>query len=330
MKVDELRTALNQYDAAVLKEIIVMLYKKIPKSRKEDEGLDELLLHFSKEKKPAVKKETVVDFDALQFDVEQFLEYADEQYYLAPNRYVRKEKRSKWRFEVRRFIKELQTVGGEDNEAAALLLADIYAMLSYACSYWVFSSEDPFLPVGYKQPDLLRLVLAKIFSGGYNEATIKTAVFLTLDSNVDRETLHHELLDILAAQLQTPDTKELAMAQCIAYQKEYIAYQSAKQLFRYTDGIQYRKTRHSNYAVELYSMLKFSLHEYDEGIDYFLKNYSERNKEVTLYCLLCYFLSDDELSSLWIREYERAVADGIEPRDSLRKEYAERKTKSQT
>jgi len=326
MKVDELRTALSGYDAPVLKEIVVTLYKMIPKSRKESDGLDELLLNFSKEKAKPAKKEPPVNFASLELDVETFIEYASEDLYFAPNRIVSKDKRSKWRFEVKRFIKGLIAVHGEDSESAALLLSDLYDMMCYACNYWILSSDNPFSAVGYEQSEFLMIVLSKIFYSGFSQESIKKAVFLTLDSNVDRQTWHLELLRVLVSALKTPDTKEMALVQCVAYAYGYSEYQAAKKVFKYSvNKDDYRASSHKNHAAELYLLLKFSLHEYDDGIAYYWKNYKERDKEITLYCLLTYFLCDTEFDSLWLREYERAVARGIKPRDKLREEYRKRK-----
>ena len=325
MKVDELRSALDKYDVATLKEIVVALYKTTPKNRKESDGLDELLMDFAREKTKPSKKDKPVDFKGLQNDIEQFIDYANEQYYLAPNRYVNKEKRSKWRFEVKRFIKELISVSGENSETAARLLAGIYNMLSYCCHHYVFRTDNPFSATGYKQVDLLSFTLGKIFYNGFSQDAVKEAVYLTLDSNTDRDTFHLNLLYTLAAALKTPETKELALEQCTAFIKEYSSYQAKKTVFRYYERDNYRRERHINFAVEMYLILNFDLNEYDEGIDYFWKNYIERNKEITLFCLLKYFLSDDGLNDLWIREYEKAVHLGITPRKILQDEYAERK-----
>ena len=327
MKVDELRALLDKYDAAALKEIVVALYKAIPKNRKVGDGLDELLRDFTREKAKSSKKDkpAPVDFEELRNDVEQFRAYANEQYYLAPNRHVNKDKRSKWRFEARRYIKELISVSGENSEMAARLLAGIYDMLSYCCHYYVFSTDNPFSATGYNQVDLLNYTLEKIFYNGFGEAAVKEAVYLTLDSNTDRDTLHLQLLCTLAVALKTPETKKLALEQCAAFIKEYDSYQAKKTMFRYTEKKDYRRDRHINLAVEMCLILKFDLNEYEEGIEYFWKNYVERNKEITLYCLLTYFLSDGDLNDLWIREYEKAVRQGIKPRKILQEEYAERK-----
>ena len=325
MKVEELRAALDKYDVATLKEIVVALYKIIPKNRKESDGLDEILMDFAREKTKPSKKDKPVDLEGLQKDVEQFIGYANEQFYLIPNRYVSKEKRSKWRFEARRYIKELISVSGENSEIAARLLAGIYNMLSYGCNYYIFRTDNPFSATGYNQVDLLNLTLGKIFYNGFSKDAVKEAVYLTLDSNTDRDTLHLNLLYALAAALKTPDTKELALEQCTAFIKEYNSYQAKKTMFRYNERNGYRRDQQINIAVEMYLILNFDLNEYDEGIRYFWENYTERNKEVTLFCLLRYFLSDDGLNDLWIREYEKAVHQGIKPRETLQDEYAKRK-----
>ena len=128
--------------------------------------------------------------------------------------------------------------------------------------------------------------------------------------------------------LKTTDTKETALAQCIAYREEYTSYHSDKKIFKESDRSGYRRKEHGNYAAELYLLLKFSLYEHDEGIDYYWQNIVEPKEEIKLYCLLSYFLSGDDkrLNLLWIREYEKAVANGIKPRESLQNEYAQRIT----
>ena len=325
MLVNELRTAMGKYDNDSLREIIVALYKMIPKSKKESEGLDSLLLDFTKEKKKAPKGDKQVDFDALADEIMQFMSFADASLYLAPNRQVSKDKRSKWRFEVKRFIRDLLTVKGEHSVASARILAYIYEMLCYACNYYIFRSDVPFSAVGYQQTELLHLVLAKLFYCGYDEKTIKTAVFLTLDSTTDSDTYHVSLLYTLAEFLKTPDTIEMALVQCLKYMDEYDSYQAQKHLFKYPSqqSDKYRKNEHFNWAIEMYLILKFKLHEYDEGIKFFWNKYIEYKPEIKLYIML-QFLDRDDLNEYWIREYEKAVNNKILPRDTLQIEYQRR------
>lgn len=329
MKLDELRAALGKYDDETIKKIAVELYKMIPRAQKENNNLDEYLLNYTQEKNAPAKKDAPVNFNELKPEIERFLDYAYMQYYFAPNKHVRKEKRSKWRFEVKRFIKDLIRIGGENSEEAGDLLVGIYNMLSYGCNYYIFSTENPFSSVGYEQTELLALVLNKIFYSGFTKEAIKKAVFLTLDSNVNPNTIHMELMYVFTDILKTTDTKEAALEQCVAYRNEYDLYQDSKKIFKYakTDG--FRRKEHKNQAVDLYLMIKISLHEYDEGILYYWLNAEQGDREIKLYRLLVYFLGKDEekLISLWIREYEKAVATGVKPREYLQKEYEKRKEK---
>jgi len=334
MRVNELRSILSKYEAAELREIIVATYKTIPTDKKKDHNLDEYLQDFTIEKSISIKKESTIDFPSLKSEIETFLENANDGYYMRPNQYVRKEKRFKWRFEVRGFIKQLLLVKGENSEEAARFLIEIYNMLSYACSYYVFPSQDALPATGYEQVALLKLVLEKLFQNGYSKENIKTATYLVLDSNVDQNTIHRKLFFVLLDTLKTPDTKELALEYCKKYPKDYYSYQSAKEWFKVrVDRISslnddYRYKEHSNHAAELYTRIKFSLRCHDEGIAYYWKHTNRMESEIVLYMLLRYLLHEEELNHLWIREYDKAVASGIKPRKDLRMEYAGRKKDS--
>jgi len=325
MLVKDLRTALEKYDKDALKEIVVELYKMIPKSKRDSENLDDLLIAYSKEKKNAKKDDMAIDFDTLANEIMKFMSFADASLYIAPNRQVSKDKRSKWRFEVKKFIKNLLAVKGEHSVASARILAYVYEMLCYACNFYIFRSDAPFSAVGYQQTELLHLVLGKLFYNGYDDKTIKTAVFLTLDSTPDRDTFHFSLLYTLAEFLKTPDTIEAALGQCLKYKDEYDLYQAQKHLFKYPikkDG-DYRKKEHINWSVEMHLILKIKLHEYDEGIKFFWDNYVTHKPEIKLYVMLG-FLDRDDLNHYWIREYEKAVKKKIVPRDTLQRDYQQK------
>jgi len=67
------------------------------------------------------------------------------------------------------------------------------------------------------------------------------------------------------------------------------------------------------------------MYEYDDAIEYFWNNHtSYKDKEITLYCLLK-FLDNYDLNDLWVREYEKAVSNGIQPRENLQRKYHDRK-----
>jgi hypothetical protein len=323
MKVAEVREALGAYDAATLRELAVELYKAVPAAKKTEE-FDGLLRAFSKGSRLASPKTSPVDFGALKYEIATFLAYADEGLFFQPNRLVPKARRSKWRFEVRRFVKQLVAARGEDSEDAAYLLLAVFDMLSRACAVYLFPSEDPFAAVGYQQSDLLELALGKLLSLGVAEESIALAVYTTIDSEPSRETWHLALLGTLVSCLKTNPARESARDIAKSFSNTFDGYLASKKLFRHSKLSSYERTHRENQAVELYVLLSFALHEQEEGIAYFKRRYKDRNPEVKLYILLTYFLEDEDYSDLWLREYESAVAKGVSPRPRLAQEHARR------
>lgn len=111
MRINEVRERLDKYSKDQLRLIIVEIYKALPKAIKEDRDIDAIISNpdaFKKGKKKAKKKqEPLPDMDELEFDIEDFIENAYKQYYFAPNSVVHKRQRSKWRFVVKGYYKNL-------------------------------------------------------------------------------------------------------------------------------------------------------------------------------------------------------------------------------
>src|SRR5260370_33530016 len=102
-----------------------------------------------------------VDIDELEAELGEFLTDAYAQNYFAPNRFVPKSERPKWRFKVKRFFKEINATVVEpgSTEKASDLLENLYQMLCYACDFVLFSAYDPFQSAGITQPAFLDAVL---------------------------------------------------------------------------------------------------------------------------------------------------------------------------
>ncbi len=325
MLVSELRELLNKYKEKDLRILIVEMYKAMPKKMREEKEIDRLLqdvneyLNIGKVK----KGQEEVDLDILKPEIEKFIEYAYKQYYFAPNSYVHKKERPKWRFKVKAYIKSLESVPveGEEGKTATDLMGKLYGMLSYACAYYIFNTEDPFRSVGIKQTDLVDSIIQRKFGNGFNNESIRSAIELVINSNLDRVTLHSFLISVLIKNLKTPDTKEIAIEQCYILRKEQLNPSTNKsKRSSLSDLYEYQKKERLNNLVEIVFRLNIALSEYDKAIEYFNKNYKEKDKEISLYVLL-FLLFQYDLKEHWISVYENAVKKGIEPRGGLQKTY---------
>lgn len=322
MKVQELRERLRASDRENVEKAFVESYKQLRKGQKEeiDSVLIEILEGRAVEKK---KDQAVVSFEELEQQIMEFVKNAYDQNYFAPNRVIPKSQRPKWRFLVKNFIKELEKVPLEsDNyEKSVKLLADLYHLICDACNYYLFSTDDPFRSIGWSQPDFFQLVVKRTFAAGYSREAILQMLAAAVTGGLSRESLYIKQELVLLGGLKTSDVK-------------YIAIEEAKKLVEETEGKlaglkKYENGRYTlkekvNECCAMILLLSIKLAEPQKGIEYYFKHSRENSMEITLYCALdvADWMDRDDM---WIKVYEYGMKKGIQPRDSLRKAYEEKK-----
>ncbi len=326
MLLSEIREQLKKYNEEDLRLLVAEMYKSIPKRVREDKDIDTLVqdvrayISIGKIDKTKDSKKSI---NELKQEIEIFIDYAYKQYYFAPNNFVHKKERPKWRFKVKAYIKELQEapIHSAEGKIATTLLQNIYKMLSYACAYYIFNTDNPFRSVGIEQTLLLNIVIARTLGNGANNESLKSAIELVINSAVDRETLHSSLITILVMNLRTSDSRVIAIEQCKLIKKELEKPKpvSSKKTWG-SDSYDYEQKEKINNLVEMVFRIYMELCEYDEAIRYFNKNYYNRVLEVSLYVLLR-LLHEYELKEHWLREYDMGVKKGLEIREKLRKTY---------
>lgn len=219
MLVSELRESLKKYSQEELMLLITEMYKAMPKKLREEKDIDPMIQDigaYMRVGKALKKKENIVGINDLKPEIEQFINYAYNQYYFAPNSFVHKNERPKWRFKVKAYIKDLQSISSEGDEGntAADLLKRLYEMLSYACGFYIFNTDDPFRSVGIGQVDLLHTIISRMFAQSINKGSVRSAIELVINNGLDRETLYSDLIMELIENLKSADAKEIAIEQC--------------------------------------------------------------------------------------------------------------------
>jgi hypothetical protein len=322
MLLPELKELLIKYNEEDLRWIILQMYKSIPKRLREEKDIDELLQDASAYKKIGKiekDKKKQIDIHSLEQKINLFLDYAYKQYYYAPNNLVHKKERPKWRFIVKAYIQDIQQISIESEEGniATDLLIKLYNMLCYACDYYIFNTENPFQSVGIEQTSLLETIIARRFGKGISENNVKSVIDLVICSRVDRETLHSSLICILIMHLKSTDSKEIAIKQGKQLKKELQEFKKESPKKRYiSESSDYEHNKKINNIVEMIFRINIELCEFDEAIQYFNKNYIEKYTEDKLYVLLR-LIWEYELKDLWLREYDNALKNGVNPRRTL-------------
>lgn len=202
MKIQEFRDKMKQCKREDMEKIAAELYKMLPKYKKEADAdpMIEEIMSGGAASTSGKKKESVIDFDTLKNQIEAFLQYVDNGYYYEPNRVVPKAKRSKWRFEVKNFIKIINEipVDSENGAESAQMLRGIYKRLAYGCGYYIFSSEDPFQSVGIRQPEFYDMLVRRTFATGITDENLKHMLEDATTVFIDRNSLHIEMEAIYA------------------------------------------------------------------------------------------------------------------------------------
>jgi hypothetical protein len=321
MKIAEVKTILEKYSQKQLKVIITQLYKAIPKAVKEANDIDSLLQDpdsFLRSKSIPREKE-IPDIDLLHYDTEEFIEDAYHQYYFIPNQFISKRDRPKWRFIVKRLYKDLLAAASdkENLPEAAQLFEKLYQLLCYACSYILFSGDDPFQSVGIQQKEFFHRILTLKFQYEEKYTCIKNALLLLINNSHGSGALSEDLMQVLMEFLKTPDLKELAISGCNELIETVKKEPPPKKTdFRSNDK---KKEKLKNLA-EMGFLCYAQLYEYEKAIQYFKQYYAENIGETALYVLLR-LLFNLRQKDYFLQEYEKALKNGIAPWESLEKTY---------
>ncbi len=323
MKVSEVRSIIEKYSPDQLRLIITQLYKAVPKAIKENNDIDGILKDPDSltQSKSKTRQQELPDIELLRDETERFVEDAYNQYYFAPNRFVSKKDRPKWRFIVKRLYKDFLAAASdtENLPEAAQLLEKLYQLLCYSCHYILFNTDDPFQSAGIEQTEFFRRVLALKFQSEDIDTAVKNALSMMVDNPLNRYTLHGSLMEVILEFLKTPDLRELGIAKCSELLNT-LKWAPPPKDADYNSTYKYKKQEKLNNLTEMGFLCYAQLYEYDKAISFFKNNYIEDNSEIALYVLLR-LLFDLNQKDYFLQEYEKALKNGITPRQSLTKMY---------
>ncbi len=332
MKVQELRDLLKNADREWVDKAFVECYKRVTKDKKVDLDAEITPILKGEVPKPVRSANGPVDFQSIKPEIEEFLRNAFDGNYVAPNREVPKNQRSKWRFAVMNYIKIFLKVGVEDEsyEDMVQLFMQLYRLLCTACDIYLFSTDDPFRSIGWNQPELFGALLKKMFEDGYSRERITAAVQLAVLDGVSRDCLNVEQCFALAAELKTSDGRQIAIEEI---EKRVTELTRRKVSGRRGTSDDYFLAEEIGNLCDLHLIISVYMAEEEEGVRYYFDHNQEFSEEVTLYKALDIARwmesGGDGDGTLWLNIYRYALSRKIKPRQSLVDEYNKRMQKQQ-
>ena len=320
MKIQEFRDIIKKCNREDVEKIASEMYKLLPKNKKEeaDPLIEDIISGRTSHKKK--KANVKLDFDSLKEEINVFLENVDNDLYFKPNRIVPKNKRSKWRFEVKNFIKLINEIpaDGENGEESTRLLRELYKRLAHGCGFYIFPSDDPFQSIGIRQPDFYEMLVKRTFATGFTDEKIKNMLEDATLVFIDRNSLHSELEAIYADLLATSEVKYRALSII----KEYVE-QFETELNQDKNNLSHNNYRIKSFIEELCEtmlIISILLNKPEDAVRYYWEHVHDLKKEITLYKILDTIREFGD-EKLWIKVYEDGIKNNIQPRDSLSKHY---------
>ena len=323
MKVEELRVKLYKLQQDEVIRLAVEFYKLVPKAKKEEYNLDDLInTPEVKTAKPAAN-ENLVSFEIMVKEVNTFIDNAKNQHYLYPNKIVAKKDRATWRFKVKAWYKDVtnpKTYGYEMNKKSEIC-ANLYNLLCESCHFQYFSSDDPFNSVGIEQTDFFRSVLQLIELTEGKISLLNRGLDMAINNETSPNTLNsyvmQEFVNILDDEQIKYDAIE-KIEKMIQDNKPRIVVTTKRGAYQEDFSTKYNRERKTNNLAELGFRLHASLLEYDEAIAFYNKYAVQSNEEVKLYILIR-LLFESKQKAYIQSVLESATILGIDLRASLKK-----------
>ncbi|GAA4075242.1 hypothetical protein [Amphibacillus indicireducens] len=321
MKVSELRQKIKAHNQAELEQIIVELYKVIPKARRDEKEIDALINdpeHFKKQKNSTKQDHAKIDFSTLVKEVNFFIENAYAQNYVVPNRIIPKKERSKWRFIAKRLVDQVLSFSSHPThkQTCIEMLEELYKLFCYGSGHYVFASQEPFETIKISQGDFFEQIVLLKKSIEEPDRWLTDSLNLILTQSTATYTLPNCLLVILLGALNTAPLKE----RMIEITQQLLREKRLKLGKVNWKSIDIEDEEYLNTLVTMIFITKSELGESKEAIAFFKKHYIERTEEIKLFILLDMLEADQRLED-WLDVYQDALKKKIEPRDMSQRLY---------
>lgn len=312
MLVKDLKNVLKDYNSLDKDKLIIELYKRIPKRVKEEYEIDNYIININDvPKKEKANKE--ISLEELVKEIHYFIDCAKKGLYQSPNRIISKSERSKWRFKVISFYKDLNKFDAKtvDGNKATDLLIELYKLMSYSSNYLTFSNWETFRAIKVEQKDFYYNIINRKFAYSIDEDVMKVLVNLFSVESDPYGYGVNALVSAFVDSLTTNDMKTMALEMLLDKHREFKGVNTKK--------LSYSEEEKINMYVTAIFDINILLGTIDKGIEFFHKNYIARDKEIREYVLLnriAYF----DLDEVWVAEYEKHLGK-IDYRDSLKEDY---------
>ena len=227
MYLKDLKAVISECTPAELKQIIVELYKTMPKEVKEERDI-EAFIHATNKSTPAkteqqrsrkiaslmntvVKKNT--DFTTFNNEVVTFINNVSSGAYFEANNKISEDKRLNWHVTTKQYIQQLNDYPVEkvNGDEATELLAQLFILLNESYYFESFMVEDVYRSLGLEMLDLYQMIVKRAFHKGTTAESIQYSLNLVIEQYRHPSYSMDPYLSIILAELSDIASRKLAL-----------------------------------------------------------------------------------------------------------------------
>ncbi|WP_214829155.1 hypothetical protein [Exiguobacterium algae] len=209
MRIGKLRMVLEQYGEATLRDLIVEMYRQMPKQTIEEHDIDFMIGQYLryKEKKLSEERHSLSQTITL---AERFVDLAYDQLYLRPNQIMSERDQKNWYIHAKKIIRDLSHYAEDSMEARTMYEEMFYLLSTSAGEEPLFSTSDPFRLLKLSQVEMLaKLIHYYQLDAPTDEVWIDRSLYTALHVPKDVDSTRIDLLDTLLMEPTSPTTRKI-------------------------------------------------------------------------------------------------------------------------
>lgn len=192
MRIRKLRLLLEQYGDTTLRDIIVEMYRQLPKQVIEEKDLDLMLAQFAKYK-GLQKEQEQPNVEQTIEQTEQFIQFAYDMQYLEPNARVTIREQKNWYVTAKRLLKHLRHYIGRKNGTRVAFEEFFFLLSSAAGEEPLFLSNDPFRLIKVTQVELFEELVGYYKLDTPDQTWMQRAIYTAVKVPIDVDTERSDL-----------------------------------------------------------------------------------------------------------------------------------------
>ncbi|WP_313635175.1 hypothetical protein [Exiguobacterium sp.] len=207
MRIRKLRLLLEQYGDTTLRDIIVEIYRQLPKQVIEEKEFDAMLTQFMKYKDLRKEQEQpTVEQTIAQTD--RFIQLAYDLQYLEPNSIVPLREQKNWYITAKRLLKHLRHYAHRKNGTQIAFEEFFFLLSSAAGEEPLFLSNDPFRLLKVSQVDFFQELVGYYKNDSHGIEWMERALYTALKIPMDVDAERSDLLLAVLAHCETAEHQE--------------------------------------------------------------------------------------------------------------------------